>query len=111
MPEFKKVVKPNKNRYSGKIYVITNGISFSASSALASNLKGTNRAFVVGEQTVGADIGCVAGMMPIVTLPNSKLELKLWMMYLKNFNSKGEVGYGIKPDVVVLPTLNDRKMV
>jgi hypothetical protein len=46
--------KIKKNAFKGKIYVLINGGSFSASSIISSNLKGSKRATFVGEETGGA---------------------------------------------------------
>ena len=42
---------PKPNNFIGKIYVLINGGSFSASSIISSNLKSNQRAFFVGEET------------------------------------------------------------
>jgi C-terminal processing protease CtpA/Prc len=53
----------NKNAFKGKVYVMINRGSFSASSVISSNLKGSKRATFVGEETGGAYNGTVAGIM------------------------------------------------
>ncbi len=61
--------KPNS--FKGKVYVLINGGTFSASCLLASNLKGSKRAFFVGEETGGAANGTVAGKIAAFILPKS----------------------------------------
>lgn len=99
-----KMAKPRKAHefnFKGKLYVIINGNSFSASSTLGAHLDGTNRAIFVGEETGGAYNGTIAGMMPIVALPNSKLKLRFGFMNIKTPYSQKPDGYGVKPDVYV----------
>jgi len=43
--------KPKPLNYKGKMYVLTNGNSFSASSLISTHLKANNRAVFVGEET------------------------------------------------------------
>lgn len=102
-------VKPVSNDgFKGKIYVLINGGSFSASSVLSSNLKGSKRAIFVGEETGGAFNGTVAGQMPIVELPNSKVKMRVGLMKIAAFYKTDEDGFGIKPDVEIIPTLEDK---
>ncbi len=96
-----KPTKPNDLNFKGKIYVIINGNSFSASSTIGAHLDGTNRAFFVGEETGGAYNGTIAGMMPIVELPNSKLKLRFGFMNIKTPYTQEPDGYGVKPDAYV----------
>jgi C-terminal processing protease CtpA/Prc len=69
--------KPRSNAFKGKIYVLINGASFSASSIISAKLKYEKRAVIVGEETGGANDGTVAGVNNTVTLPHSKLSLPI----------------------------------
>jgi C-terminal processing protease CtpA/Prc len=100
--------KPNKNRFTGTIYVLANGGSFSASCILLSNLQGSNRAFVVGEETGGAYNGTVAGRMLTKTLPASKLRLTVGMQFIQPYHKSGIEGRGIFPDKEIVPTIENR---
>jgi C-terminal processing protease CtpA/Prc len=99
--------KVNKNAFKGKLYVLINGGSFSASSILSSNLKGAQRATFVGEETGGAYNGTVAGFMPIVQLPNSNLKIRIGIMEIKPYYATAVKGRGIFPDKEITPTLED----
>lgn len=103
--------KPNKlseNAFKGKIYVLINGGSFSASSIISSNLKGSKRATFVGEETGGAYNGCVAGQMPVLELPKSKVKIRIGLVTVKPFYKSEIDGRGIFPDKEIIPTLEDR---
>ena len=100
--------KVNQNAFKGKIYVLINGSSFSASSIISSNLKGSKRATFVGQETGGAYNGTVAGQMPIYVMPNSKLRVKLGLVACIPFYKSTIDGRGVFPDKEIIPTLDDR---
>ena len=103
-----KIQQPNENNFKGKIYVLINGGSFSASSIISSNLKGSKRAFFVGEETGGAYNGTVAGQMPIVMLPKSKIGVKIGLLACIPHYKTEVFGHGIYPDKEIIPTIQDR---
>lgn len=100
-----KVTEPKSNRFDGRLYVITNGGSFSASCILSSNLKNSNRALFVGEETGGTYNGSVAGTMPLLKLPNSKLLFRIGLQDIKPVNKTSEFGRGIFPDIPIIPSI------
>lgn len=106
--KYREETKIKKNNFKGKIYVLINGSSFSASSLLASNLKGSKRAYFVGEETGGDYNGTVAGQMPTVVLPKSKIKIKIGLMNMVPFYKTDVLGHGIYPDKEILPTIQNR---
>lgn len=96
------------NHFNGKLYVLINGGSFSASCILSSSLKANPNVTFVGEETGGAFNGTVAGIMPLVALPNSKIPLRLGLMDIKTINQTDVVGRGVFPDKEIIPTLQDK---
>lgn len=104
-----KLKQPNPSNFKGKIYVLINGGSFSASSVISSNLKATKRAFFVGEETGGAFNGTVAAQMPLVQLPNSKVNLRIGLALVSATGKTDVEGRGVFPDKEILPTIEDRK--
>ncbi|SFA90599.1 Peptidase family S41 [Flavobacterium swingsii] len=103
-----KTKKPDANNFKGKVYVLINGGSFSASSIISSNLKGSKRAIFVGEETGGAYNGTVAGRMPMVEMPNSKINVRMGLMACIPAYKTEVEGRGIFPDKEILPTLENR---
>jgi len=102
-------IKPlQENRFKGRMYVLIDGGSFSASSILSSNLKGSGRATFVGEETGGAFNGTVAGQMPVVELPNSRVKMRVGLMKIAPHYKTEEMGRGIHPDIEIIPTLDDK---
>ncbi len=98
----------SEDRFKGKMYVLIDGGSFSASSLISSNLKGSKRATFVGEETGGAFNGTVAGQMSLIELPNSKVKLYAGLMKIAPHYKTEEHGHGVRPDVEIIPTLEDR---
>jgi C-terminal processing protease CtpA/Prc len=105
--KFGKEREPKETAFEGEIFVLINGLSFSASSILSTNLYGSKRATFIGEETGGAFNGTVAGLYQSKFLPNSKLFLPLWLMNLDATYKTKQNGYGIQPDVLLLPRLED----
>jgi hypothetical protein len=97
------------NHFKGKVYVLINGGTFSASCILSSNLKGSKRAVFVGEETGGAYNGTVAGIMKTVKLPESRLKVRFGLANIRPYYKSGTYGRGIFPDVKIRPTLEDRR--
>ncbi|HIP47977.1 MAG TPA: peptidase S41 [Lutibacter sp.] len=93
-----------ENNYKGKLYVIINGTSYSASSTLSTHLKATKRATFVGEETGGTYNATVAGMFVYKDLPNTKVSMRFGVMRIKTPYTGKPDGYGIKPDVYIPTT-------
>jgi hypothetical protein len=100
--------KPQKNRFKGKVYVLINGGCFSATCLISSNLKGSKRALFVGEETGGSYNGCVAGILPVSTLPASKVGVRYGLLEIKTHYTSEKDGRGIFPDIPITPTIKDR---
>ncbi|WP_047546812.1 S41 family peptidase [Psychroserpens sp. Hel_I_66] len=100
--------EPKPLNFKGKIYVLINGNSFSASSVLSTQLKGTERATFVGEETGGAYNGTVAGLFKIYELPNTKVRARIGLAHIDSKYKTDVDGYGVKPDVEIIPTYQDR---
>ena len=103
-----KVREPDALGYKGKVYVLINGNSFSASSILSTKLKATGRAVFVGEETGGAYNGTVAGIFKNYQLPTSKINVRIGLMQVETPHKITPDGYGVVPDINIIPTLEDR---
>lgn len=102
-----KLSKPDKNAFSGKIFVLINGASFSASSILTSKLKNDKRAVLVGEETGGANDGTVAGFYSYQTLPNSRIDLPIGLVFVQPDITPTNTKKGVVPDIPVQETMDD----
>jgi len=111
VPHFKfgsaKLKKPSAiNNFKGNVYVLINETSFSASSILANNLK-ANGAFLVGNETGGANNSTVAGIFVPFELPNSKLKLRFGVTIIDTPHKDQPDGYGVIPNKFIKPTTLD----
>ena len=97
-----KQTKPKETAFHGKVYVLINGGSFSASSIITSKLKNDHRAVLVGEETGGANDGTVAGFYSYQSLPNSKLQLPIGLLFIQPNIDFTETKKGVTPNVKIL---------
>jgi hypothetical protein len=101
-----KYFKPRScNHYNGQTYILTGGNTFSAASLVASSLKPQSNVTVVGEETGGGAYGNTAWIIPEVTLPNTRVRFRLPLFRLV-IDKNEPKGYGVQPEVKVLPTVD-----
>lgn len=101
------IKKAKDDQFKGKIYVLINGGSFSASSIISSKLKGDKRATLIGEETGGANDGTVAGRYSTEKLSNSKLVLPIGLMSISPNIDFTNTKKGVTPDIKMIPTINE----
>ena len=105
-----------KNHFDGKVYVLINGPTFSASTLFCNAVKGQENVKLVGEETGGGEYGNSGIMIPDITLPITKLTVRLPLFKIVQFNHAPKNGRGISPDIYLPPTVEgvrrniDRKM-
>ncbi|MES2810609.1 MAG: S41 family peptidase, partial [Bacteroidota bacterium] len=104
---YKRPIQPDSNHFDGKLYVIMNGASFSASSLFAASLQANNRATLVGEETGGGRNGCIGGVYDNSTLPNSNLLFKFGLCHFNVSHQVTQLGRGVMPDAPITYTIND----
>jgi hypothetical protein len=99
--------KPKKaNHYDGKVYILTGGNSFSATTLFASALIKQDNVTVVGEETGGGAYGNSAWLIPDVTLPETGVRFRLPLFRLVIDKSYPKNGRGVQPEVESLPTID-----
>ncbi len=113
----RRIMKPKvTNHFSGNTYVLTNGLTFSASSLFSSAVKGQQNVTLIGENTGGGWHGNSGIIIPDITLPNTKLKVRLPMFRLVQYEHSPKTGTGVVPDFYIGPTIEssrkdiDRKM-
>jgi len=101
--------KLNKWRFKGKIYILVNGSTFSTASHIAKYLKEFADAIIIGEETGSRYEGFAAGNYHEVTLPNSKIKIRVPNKWVKNIISDQQqtTNRGVLPDYDVQPTIDD----
>ncbi|MGH2552352.1 MAG: S41 family peptidase, partial [Chitinophagaceae bacterium] len=98
---------PKKNNhYNGKVYVLTGGNSFSATTLFLSSLIKQDNVTIVGEETGGGAYGNSAWLIPDVKLPETGVRFRLPIFRLVIDKDAPKTGRGVQPEVVVLPTVD-----
>ncbi|MEP6514483.1 MAG: S41 family peptidase, partial [Parafilimonas sp.] len=101
------VYRLKKNfHYSGNIYIVQGGFTFSAATGFVSHLKGQPNVTVVGEETGGGYYGNSAVHLPVIKLPTTKLRITLPVYRIVTDSTRIKNGRGILPDVFVGPSSN-----
>jgi Peptidase family S41 len=100
--------KPKRsNHFDGKVYVLTNGLTFSASSLFCNAVKGQQNITLAGEETGGGWYGNSGIMIPDIILPNTKLRVRLPFFRIVQYHHISEKGTGVMPDIYIGPVLKD----
>ncbi len=103
---------PHADAFSGQLYVLINGGSFSNSGIVSSVLKKQNRAIFIGEETGGSK-NILAGNIKNIKLPNTQIQVQIpTLQFILNSQDKKESYSGIIPDHLLQPgilNLMDRK--
>lgn len=97
------VWKPQANRFEGKVYVLTDGWSFSTCADVATVLHHHQWATFVGEETGGGYDGNTSGNSKTLSLPHSgiSINLPMWMYTTANVGHNF-YGRGVIPDYPVV---------
>lgn len=99
--------KPKKkNHFDGRVYILTGGNSFSATTLFAQSVKTQSNVLVVGEETGGGAYGNTAWLIPDAELPNTKVRFRLPLFRLVINNNVPKDGRGLLPDVESKPTVD-----
>ncbi len=99
-----KQYEPNKHlRFDGDIYIVQGGLSFSAATMFAGNLKGQSNVTIVGEESGGGYYGNSALHLPTIVLPNTGLQISLPMYRIVLAGNRPK-GLGVQPDLPVGPS-------
>ena len=100
----RKLYKPKKNNhFSGDLYVLTTGSTFSASSLFCNAVKGQPGIKLVGEETGGGWHGNNGILIPDITLPNTHLRVRLPLFRLVQYKHVPKDGHGVIPDIYIGP--------
>ena len=104
----KHVFKPRKkNHYNGKVYVLINGPTFSASTLFANAVKGQHNVTLVGEEAGGGWYGNSGIRIPDIVLPNTGMKVRLPLFRIVQYHHVTMDGRGVMPDIYVPPTVEN----
>jgi C-terminal processing protease CtpA/Prc len=100
--------KPLKPTFQGKVYVLINGRSFSGSGETTSLMHYHKKAVFVGEECGAGYYGNTSGIMPTLTLPHTKLRVRIPMVrYHMAVSGYDYPDRGIIPDYPFTRTIKD----
>jgi hypothetical protein len=104
-----KTIKPARDAFHGKLYVLVNGNSFSVTTEFSARVHADQRATFIGQETGGGYGLNSSGIFAITQLPNSKIDLGIGMFgfHMANLPNNLPLGRGILPDYIVEPTVED----
>lgn len=98
---------PRKNNhYNGKLYILTGGNSFSATTLFVSSVIKQDNVTVVGEETGGGAYGNSAWLIPDVTLPETGVRFRLPLFRMVIDKNYPKTGKGVQPEVEAKPTVD-----
>lgn len=101
-------IRPHKkNHFRGKVVVLINGGSFSASCLVAAYLRQRHNVTFVGQETGGAIEGCNAGITPYYKLPNTHISVRMPAFRIVHDVSPAITGHGILPDYPIEYRISD----
>ncbi len=89
--------------FKGNTYLVQGGYTFSAATMVVGALKGQENIQVIGEESGGGQYGNSAMHIPYITLPNTKLRVRL-PLYRMVINQNLQKGRGIEPDIKIPPS-------
>lgn len=99
------VHKPYKRlHFTGNIYLLQGGFTFSSASMISGFLKGQENVTVVGEETGGGSYGTSAVYLPAIILPNSRLQITLPLYRIVFDKDNIKTGRGTFPDISTPPS-------
>jgi hypothetical protein len=99
---------PQKDFFTGNIFVLINGVCFSSAAALIANIKNTTGAVFIGEEVGGTYEGPTGGATVPIILPNSKIMVRISPnINIGYMNKKHPIGRGVLPDYPVKYTIDD----
>jgi C-terminal processing protease CtpA/Prc len=104
-----KLKRASKHAFTGQIFVLVNGKTWSAGSSLARFLKEYGNATIIGTETGTRYEGFAAGSKQVVTLPHSQVKIGIPRYHIAYPKSKKQttVNRGLLPDYEIDATIDD----
>jgi len=102
------IKQPNQPTFSGKVYILINGGSFSTTSEFLSQAHFHKRATFIGQESAGGYYGNSSGMVPLVTLPNTKVQIRVPLVtYYMAVSGYKAAAHGVVPDINIDYTIEE----
>ena len=104
---YKLKFKPiKKDHYNGQVFILVNGMSFSASSQTATFIKAQSDAVIIGTETGGGSRAINGMQIPVFKLPESKFLIHIPQMHL-DYKMGKDMGQGVMPHIPTEYTVED----
>ncbi|AXY74358.1 hypothetical protein D3H65_10385 [Paraflavitalea soli] len=100
-----KLIKPHTKRFTGSLYVLINGGSFSNTAIVSASLAQAKRALFIGEES-GGNQYMICGNPTLITLPHTRLQTYISTTNFRISTAPNE-GRGIIPDEPVVISLQE----
>lgn len=101
--------QPGKPTFTGKVFILMNGGSFSTTCEFLSLAHFHHRAVFIGEEAGGGYYGNNSGFTRMITLPNTKVRIRVpFMKYVMAVRGYRYPKRGVMPDYPVHPSIADR---
>ena len=99
--------RPNRRvHFDGQVFLLTNGLSFSASSQTATYINAFSNAIIIGSETGGGAFANNGMQIPLFKLPESGLRIRVPQYHL-DYRLGDDNGRGVMPDVLVKYQIED----
>jgi C-terminal processing protease CtpA/Prc len=106
----RKIAQPKTtNHFNGQLYVLTSGPSFSATTLFLNYVKNEPNVTTIGEETSGGSYGNSGVLIPSLTMPNTKIRIRMPLFKIVNSENLNQKGRGFSPTYYVPPTLESIK--
>jgi hypothetical protein len=93
------IQQPGKPAFRGKVYILINGDCFSTTAEFLSQAHFHKRATFIGEESGGGYYGNTSGVVPALTLPNTKLIVYVPLVaYYMAVKGNQAAAHGVVPD-------------
>ena len=103
------IQQPRSPHFAGRVIALMDGGSFSATCDFLAALQAAKRATFLGTETAGDYYGNSSGQFAMVTLPNTRLTIRIPL--LTSYNSaespSAKPDRGILPDILIEPSIQD----
>lgn len=100
-----KLIQPDTNAFTGKLYVLVNGGSFSNTAIISATLERDQRAIIIGEET-GGNKYILSGSATEITLPKTWIRAYISTETFRILDGAGN-GRGVMPAYPVIPDIKD----
>ncbi|PSL30981.1 S41 family peptidase [Chitinophaga ginsengisoli] len=103
-----KMMNPEANAFTGNVYILQNGRSFSVTAEFTAIVKDNRNAVFIGEESGGTMQGNSSGGFAMVTLPNTHLGLDVPLLgYYMHLQNPYAIDKGVPTDHIVIPSVTD----